>query len=205
MPFKKLHPHLKAFLDSKEITSPTPFQKASIPTIKSGTSVFCIAEKDLGKTTTLILTTLHKIKCEEFGTAPRAIVLVGSNDDALEIYEEFSKYTRYTDVRVYLADEKSHIDLLKSEIFEGVDILISTTKQMNKLLLLEGVNTTQVKILSIDDADFLAQGTSTADLISITQSIHKCQFVIYAEKMHPALKRLESNFMEHSRIVSISL
>jgi superfamily II DNA/RNA helicase len=203
MPFKKLHPHLKEFLESKKITIPTPFQKACIPAIKSGASVFCIAAKGLGKTTTLVLTTLHKIQCEEFGIAPRAIVLVESNDRALEMYDEFTKYTRFTSVRVYLADEKSHIDLLKSEIFEGVDILISTPKKMNKLLLLEGVNTTQVKILSIDDADFLTQGTSTTDLISITQSIRKCQFVMYAEKMHPNLKRFESNFMEHAKTLTI--
>jgi superfamily II DNA/RNA helicase len=93
--------------------------------------------------------------------------------------------------------------LLKSEIFEGIDILISTPKIMNKLLLLEGINTTQVKIFSIDNADFLTQKSSSSTLISITQSIHKCQFVMYSEKMHPTLKRFESYFMQHARTVSI--
>ncbi|WP_299667267.1 DEAD/DEAH box helicase [uncultured Polaribacter sp.] len=203
MPFKKLHPVIKEIIERKEITTPTPFQKASIPVIKSGANIYCTAPKNSGKTTTLILTTLQKLKCEEVGIAPRAIVLVANNESALQLYDTFLKYTKPTLLRLYVADEKQHIELLKSEIFEGVDILISTPKTINKLLLLEGVNTTQLKIFSIDDAEFLTQKSSTTDLMSITQSVHKCQFVIYAEKMHPNLKRFESYFMQHAKTIAI--
>ena len=126
MPFKKLHPTLKELLERQEITTPTPLQKASIPVIKSGANIFCTASKDSGKTTTLILTTLHKIKCEAVGIAPRAIVLVENNEKALEMYDAFLAYTRYSEMRVYFGDEKLHVDLIKSEIFEGIDIFIST-------------------------------------------------------------------------------
>jgi superfamily II DNA/RNA helicase len=203
MPFKKLHSDIKEKLESLEITIPTLFQSASIPVIKSGANIFCTASKDSGKTTTLILTTLQKLKCEAVGSAPRAIVLVENKEKALELYDAFLKYTRYGSVRVYLADEKVHVDVLKSEIFEGVDVLISTPKTMNNLFLLNGVNTTQLKIFSIDDAEFLVQKSSYTALMAIVQSIHKCQFVIYSEKIPPILKRFESSFMIHSRIVSI--
>ena len=203
MPFKKLHPIVKEILESKEITTPTLFQKTSIPVIKSGANLFCIAGNNSGKTTTLILSTLHKLKCEEVGSAPRAIVLVENNEKASELYKAFLQYTKRTSLRVYFGDEKEHIDLLKSEIFEGIDILITTPKIMHKLLLLEGINTTQVKLFSIDDADFLTKKNNTADVLAITESIHKCQFVIYAEKMHPTLKRLDDYFMKHPRTVTV--
>lgn len=204
MPFKKLHSNIKEKLESLEISIPTPFQIASIPVIKSGANVFCLASKDSGKTTTLILTTLQKLKCEEVGNVPRAMVLVENNERASELYNDFLTYTRHTSLRVYLGDEKVHIDTLKSEIFEGIDILISTPKTMRELFLLNGVNSSQLKIFSIDDAEFLAQKTTyTEALMTITQSIEKCQFVIYAEKMHPILKRFESNFMERSVVVSV--
>lgn len=203
MPFKKLHPYIKERLEDLEISTPTPFQKASIPVVKSGANIYCNAAENSGKTTTLILTTLHKLKCEEVGTAPRAIVLVENNEKALELYESFIKYTRRSSLRVYFGDEKQHIELLKSEIFEGVDILIATPKVLHKLLLLEGVNTTQVKIFSIDDADFLTQKSTTTEIMAITQSIIKCQFVMYAEKMHPTLKRFESYFMKHPKTISV--
>jgi superfamily II DNA/RNA helicase len=104
---------------------------------------------------------------------------------------------------VYFCDERQHIDLLKSEIFEGSDILISTPKIMNKLFLLNGVNTTQLKMFSIDDASFLNQQTPLTDVMAITQSLPKCQFVIYSEKMHPHLKRFESYFMKHARTITL--
>ena len=203
MPFKKLHSDIQEKLKSLKISSPTPFQSKSIPVIKSGANIFCTAKKDSGKTTTLILTTLQKLKFEAIGTSPRAFVLVENQEKASQLYDAFIAYTRYSPVRVYLADEKVHMDLHKSEIFEGVDILITTPKTMDKLFLFNAVGTSQVKIFSIDDAEFLVQKSSFSALMSITQSITKCQFVIYSEKMHPILKRFESHFMEHSRKVSI--
>lgn len=203
MPFKKLHSDIQEKLAYLEITTPTPFQSISIPVIKSGANTFCTASKDSGKTTTLILTTLQKLKCEAVGNAPRALVIVENKDSALELYNAFLTYTKHNSLRVYLVDEKAHIDLQKSEIFEGVDILISTPKTMNNLFLFNAVTTSQVNIFSIDDAEFLADKSSYTALMSFTQSINKCQFVLYSEKMHPILKRFKSNFMEHSKIVSI--
>ena len=74
---------------------------------------------------------------------------------------------------------------------------------MNKLLSLNGVSTSQLKIFSIDDAEFLVQKSSYTAIMSITQSITKCQFVLYSENMHPILKRFKSYFMEHSKTVTI--
>ena len=203
MPFKKLHSNIQDKLEVLEITTPTLFQSRSIPIIKSGANVYCTAPKNSGKTTTLILTTLQKLKCEAFGNTPRALVLVENKEKALELYDVFLTYTRNSSLRVYVGYEQLHIDVQKSEIFEGIDILISTPKTMNKLMLLNGVSTSQLKIFSIDDAEFLIQKSSYAAIMSITQSINKCQFVIYSEKMHPILKRFESYFMEYSRKINI--
>jgi superfamily II DNA/RNA helicase len=203
MPFKKLNTKIQEMLEQHEMTIPTAFQIKSIPVIKSGANIFCTAPKDSGKTTALILTTLQKIKFEAVGSAPRAFILVENIERAQELYDAFSVYTRYSSVRIYFADEKVHIDLQKSEIFEGIDILISTPKAMNKLFLLNGVSTSQLSIFSIDDAEFLAKKSSYATLLSITQSITKCQYVVYSEKLLPSITRLESYFMEHSRVVSL--
>tara|TARA_B100000795_G_C22803739_1_gene443467 strand:+ start:2558 stop:3169 length:612 start_codon:yes stop_codon:yes gene_type:complete len=203
MPFKKLHSDIKEKLESLEISTPTPFQKASIPVIKSGANIYCTAPKDSGKSTTIILTTLQKLKCEEVGSAPRALVLVENRDNALALYDAFIKYTRHTSLRVYACDDKLHIEMLTSEIFEGVDILIATPKTVCKLLLSEGLNITQLKIFNIDDADFLVSKSAYTDLMAITQSVYKCQYVVYSEKTNPMLKRLETNFMQYSKTVAI--
>jgi len=202
MPFKKLHTDIQEKLEELEITAPTPFQSKSIPVIKGGANVFCVASEGSGKTTTLILTTLQKLKCEAVGNSPRAIVLVENKERALEMYEAFLTFTRYKSLRVYVGYEQLHIDVQKSEIFEGTDILISTPKSLKKLFLVNGINTSQLKIFSVDDAEFLVKQSAYTDVLSITQSIKKCQYVLYLEKMHPMLKRFESYFMEYAKIVT---
>ncbi len=203
MPFKKLHPELLERLEQFEISEPTSFQKKSIPVVKSGANVFCVAPKDNGKTTTLILTTLQKIGYKAEGNAPRAVVIVENKTKALELYNTFLNFTKYSNVRVYVGYEELHIDIQKSEIFEGIDILISTPKTLNKLFLLNGVSTSQLKLFSIDDADFLLQKSDGSAIISVTQSIEKCQYVLYSETIHPKLKRFESYFMERAKMVKI--
>jgi len=202
MPFKKLHADIREKLTAFQITTPTPFQSNSIPVIKSGINVFCTAPENSGKTTTLILTTLQKLKCEAVGNAPRAVVLVENKEKALAIYDTFLTYTKHTSLRVYVGYEQLHIDVQKSEIFEGIDILISTPVTMNKLFLTNGLSVSQLKIFSIDDAEFLVQKSDYSALMSITSSVEKCQYVLYSDEMHPILKRFESYFMEYSKIVT---
>ncbi len=201
MAFKKLHPAIQEKLSFLEFETPTAFQSKSIPVIKSGANVFCIAPKDTGKTTTLILTTLQKLKYEASGNAPRAVVLVENTKRVLELYEAFLLFTKRSSLRIYASHEALHIDMQKSEIFEGVDVLISTPKMLNKLFLANGVHTSQIKLFSIDDAEFLSLETPYTAMMAITQSIQKCQYIIYTEKLHPKLQRFESYFMEYPKTV----
>ncbi|WP_310991971.1 DEAD/DEAH box helicase [Aequorivita marina] len=203
MPFKKLHPEIQEKLTQFEITTPTPLQTKSIPVIKSGSNVYCIAPKGSGKTTALILTTLQKLKYRAMGNAPRAVVLVENKDTALALYDAFLAYTKNSSLRVYVGYEALHNDVQKSEIAMGVDILISTPKSINKLFLTNGVSVTDLRIFSIDDAEFLSQKSTYSAIMSITQSIPRCQYVLYSEKMHPMLKRFESHFMEFAKVVKI--
>lgn len=201
MPFKKLHPEIKEKLAQFEITTPTPFQKKSIPVIKSGANVYCVAPKGSGKTTTLILTTLQDLKFEAEGMTPRALVMVENKEKALELYDAFLEYTQHKSIRVYVAHEGLHIDLQKSEIFMGIDILIATPKSMKQLFLTNGIGIGQLRIFSVDDAEFLADRHAYSAIMSIAQSIKKCQYVLYSEKMDPMLKRLESHFMVYAKKV----
>ena len=201
MPFKKLNPDIQEKLVALEITTPTPFQSESIPIIKSGANVYCTAPKDGGKTTTLIITTLQKLKCRAVGNAPRAVVLVENKEIAMHLYDAFLFYTKHTSLRVYVGYEELHNDVQKSEIAMGVDILISTPKSMNKLFLTNGVSIADLKIFSVDDAEFLVQQSTYKAIMSITQSIQKCQYVLYSEKMHPMLERFKDYFMTYSKVV----
>ncbi|TVZ14311.1 DEAD/DEAH box helicase [Maribacter sp. MAR_2009_72] len=203
MSFKKLHPHLKEAFERLKVEGPTPFQEKGIPVIKSGANVYCIAPNGSGKTTALILTTLQKIKCSALGNAPRALVLVEDKERVIEMHDAFQEYVKYTDVRVYMGYKELHVDIQKSEIFEGIDILITTPTNLHKLFLLNGVSTSQLQICSIDDGEFLKQKSEYNAMLAISQSIFKCQYVLYAEQMNTMLQRFEDHFMERARKVKL--
>ncbi|MBU2902684.1 DEAD/DEAH box helicase [Maribacter dokdonensis] len=202
MAFKKLNPHLLERLTALAIEKPTSLQKKSIPVIKSGANVYCYGPKESGKTTALILTTLQKLQCKAEGNAPRAVVVVENKEKVLELYDKFFEYTKYTDMRLYASYKELHIDIQKSEIFEGIDVLITTPTTLHKLFLLNGVSTSQLKICSIDDGDFLIQKSDYTAMVTVSQSIKKCQYVLYAEKLSPKLERFEDFFMERAQYVS---
>lgn len=202
MAFKKLNPHLLERLTALAIEKPTSLQKKSIPVIKSGANVYCYGPKESGKTTALILTTLQKLQCKAEGNAPRAVVVVENKEKVLELYDKFFEYTKYTDMRLYASYKELHKDIQKSEIFEGIDVLITTPTTLHKLFLLNGVSTSQLKICSIDDGDFLIQKSDYTAMVTVSQSIRKCQYVLYAEKLSPKLERFEDFFMERAQYVS---
>lgn len=201
MVFKKLHTDILEALERLQIDSPTPLQTTSIPVIKSGINVFCIAPKGSGKTTSMIVTTLQKLKCKAEGNAPRALVIVENKSKVLELYDAFLNYTKYTSLRVYASYEQLHIDVQKSEIYMGIDILITTPKTIQKLFLTNGVSVGALKICSIHDAKFLLQQNTFTSLTTTAESIKKCQYVVYSDELHPKIKRLQNFFMEGARII----
>ena len=141
------------------------------------------------------------MNCEATDHAPRAVILVENKEKALELYDRFLLYTKHTSLRVYVGYKELHIDIQKSEIFEGIDILITTPTNLHKLFLTNGVSTSQLQLCS--DADFLTRHSEYTAMITITQSIMKCQYVLYAEKLAPKLKRFEDYFMERATYVNV--
>lgn len=203
MPFKKLHASLKEALERLQIESATPFQQNAIPKIKSGTNVFGIAPKESGKTTAMIINTLHKLQCKAEGDAPRAVIIVENKKEAIELHSKFIEFTKYTDLRVYMGYEELHIDVQKSEIYMGIDILITTPKNIHKLFLTNGVSISQLKIFFVDDAEFLLQRKELTSLTTTSESIKKCQYVIFSEKLNPRLEKLKDYFMTNSAVIKI--
>ena len=76
MSFKKLIEPLKETIESKGFTEPLPFQKAILSKIKGGASLFGIGPTGCGKTTTIILSVIQKLKGVAVEDAPRALIFV---------------------------------------------------------------------------------------------------------------------------------
>ncbi|MDX1348634.1 MAG: DEAD/DEAH box helicase [Putridiphycobacter sp.] len=202
MSFKKLNPELLAVMTEKGIQTPNDFQANFFPLMKQGVDLFGIGPKGCGKRTALILTVLHKLQFKAEEDAPRAIILVKDKAEALALEEAFLSYIKYkTDLRVYAAYEEKMIEHQKDEIYFGVDILISTVKRFSKLYFLNCINVNLCQTFCVYKADFIIRKDFHTDIVRISESLTKCQHIVFAESFHPKLEILHELIMPKARIV----
>lgn len=195
MPFKKLKPLLKDILEHLNMEEATPFQKSVIPKIKSGANVFAIGPENSGKTTTLILTTLQKIKDYEKHDNPRVLVFVKDKATALALQEKFEVFTQHMNLTIYSVYQEQDVQVQKDTIYEGVDIVIGTARRLTKLYLMNGINLNDMNMLIIEDANLLPRIDFAADIVRISESFPKCQYIVFSTDYDEKLKSLRNSFM----------
>jgi len=203
MPFKKLIDPLQEALKKQGFETPLPFQKKTLSKIKSGSHLFGIAPKGSGKTTALILGVIQKLNGEAFEDAPRAIIFVRDKEAVLELESEFKKFTAKTDLRLYGVYEEHNIDVQRDELFNGIDILITTPKRFNKLFFMNNVNVRQLQMFIVDDAEFLFRGTHLSDVSRLPESLERCQYLVFSTKYDERFDRWQEKFMFHPQMVSM--
>jgi superfamily II DNA/RNA helicase len=203
MPFKKLNTPLKEALERLEIEVPTPFQKKSISKIKSGANFYGIAPEGAGKTTAMIISTIQQLESEAYMDAPRALIYVKDKESALDLEQKFKEFTRYMDLRIYCAYDEQNIDHQKDDIYAGVDIVIATPKRINKLFSITGINLGELQLMILEDAHDLLQRSAYEAIYRVSQSITKCQYLVFTENMTQKLEKLEETFMKNAVKVTI--
>ena len=204
MPFKKLNTPLKEALERLNIETPTAFQKKSISKIKSGANFFGIAPEGAGKTTAMIISTIQKLGSTAYMDAPRALIYVENKESALELEARFKEYTRYMDLRIYCAYDEQNIDHQKDDIYYGVDIVIATPSRINKLFSITGIHLGELQLMILEDANDLLKRTANNAIFRISQSVSKCQYLVFAENWDSKIEKLEETFMSNAIKVTVN-
>jgi superfamily II DNA/RNA helicase len=201
MSFKKLHPLLKESLENAGFETSNAFQKKVLPIVKGGSDAYVIAPKGSGKTTALIIATIHKLKAEAFEDSPRAIITVKDKADALALKDEFERFTKNTDLRVYALYDEYDIEKQKTEVYYGQDIVIATPSRLSKLYFLNGIHLGEVQLFVIKDADYLGRNNAYNHILRLSESVTKCQFLIIADAMNSKIQNYQNNFMSNAHII----
>ncbi|MFC0605304.1 DEAD/DEAH box helicase [Winogradskyella pulchriflava] len=203
MSFKKLHPLLKESLENAGYETSNAFQKKVLPTLKGGASAYVIAPKGSGKTTALIIATIHKLKAAAFEDSPRAIIVVRDKADALALKEEFERFTKNTDLRVYALYDEYDIEKQKEEVYYGQDIVIATPARLSKLYFLNGIHLGEIQLFAIEDADYLGRNNAYNHILRLSESLSKCQYVIIADEMNSKILNYQNSFMNNAHLVKV--
>lgn len=194
MSFKKLIEPLKDSLKAHGIEKPNALQTKILSKIKGGSSLFVIAPKNAGKTTSIVISVINKLK-NEFEDAPRALIFVKDKQAALDLAELFNTYKRGTDLRVYCAYDEHNLELQREEIYLGTDIVIATPKRLNRIFYLNGINLNKLQMCIVEDAEFLFRNNNFAEVTRTPESIGKCQYLVFSDKFDNRFERWQESFM----------
>jgi len=197
---KKLDIQLNESLADNGFTEPTELQKVSIPKIKSGRDLICIAPDKSGKSLTVVVTVIQFLK-SSLDDVPRAIILVPDKDHGQILLDEFNRIGNYTDLRIHLACDDGKIDVQKDQIYLGADVVIGTAKRLNKIYSLYALNLNSVRVFFIDDANEVIKSMTYAQIDRLAESLPKVQKVLFASEMTEWLDRFASDFMNTQEII----
>jgi ATP-dependent RNA helicase RhlE len=200
---EKLDIQLIESLKENGFTESTELEQICIPRIKSGRDLLCIAEKGSGKSTTLIVSVLQRLK-SELEDNPRAVIVVADKERALEMKNEFSRLGEYTDLRVHTACDDEKIDVQKDKIYMGTDVVIGTAKRLNQIYTLYALNLGVVKIFAIDDAELVIKNLNYLQLDRLARSLPKSQKVVFAHTLTDWVERYADEFMNNDEIIEIA-
>lgn len=199
---KKLDPQLQESLNAAGFTAPTELEQICIPKIKSGLDLLCIAPDKSGKTTSIVISILQRLK-SSLDDNPRAIVLVPDVDRANEMKAKFDLLGEYTDLRVFTACEDGKVDDQKDKIYMGSDVVIGTPKRMNQIYSLYALNLTATKIFVIDDAGELIKSFNYPQIDRLSESLPKVQRVVFTTQITEWIERFASQYMNIQEVIEV--
>ncbi len=143
---------LQKALDELGLETPTPIQLKSMPVITSGRDMMGIAQTGTGKTFAYLLPILKQWKFAPTHT-PRVVIIVPTRELVVQVVEEVEKLTQYMSVRTLGIFGGVNINTQKTNVYQGVDILVGTPGRMMDLALDNVVRFDELQKLVIDEFD----------------------------------------------------
>lgn len=199
---EKLNKNLAKSLQENQFAEPLPLQATAIRKINSGSDVIVEAPAGSGRSTTIVISTLHKLQAS-FEDAPRALIIVAGKEEAIAMKEQFSLLGAYTDLRVHAAHEGEKIDKLAESIYFGSDVVIGTPGRVLELYFKKNLNINKIKLFAIDDAEMMIKNANQGQIDRLALSLPKCQHLVFTSDHSAKVERLIEKFIIAPQIVSV--
>ena len=159
MEFQQLsiHPTILKALAQEQYVTPTPIQQKAIPPAILGRDLLGCAQTGTGKTAAFAVPILQRLYNKPIPLQSRrpirALILTPTRELALQIYESFLAYGRYTGLKTAVIFGGVAQGPQEQNLRRGVDILVATPGRLNDLIGQGLVNLGSVEVLTLDEAD----------------------------------------------------
>lgn len=203
MEFRELgiDPDLLRALDDEGYTIPTPIQEKAIPAAISGRDVLGLAQTGTGKTCAFAVPILQKLKNEERlpGFPPiRSLILTPTRELAIQIYDSFVEYAKYTDIRCALVYGGVSQYTQIEQLGDGVDVLVATPGRLNDLCGQGYIDLADIEIFVLDEADRMLDMGFIDDVRRIIKRMgdREMQTLLFSATMPKEVKSLVEELLD---------
>ena len=211
MQFKDLKlnkPILKA-ISEKKYEVPTPIQEYTIPLILDKKDVIASAQTGTGKTAAFALPILQMLYDKQnegkSGKKTRALIVSPTRELAIQINENFNRYSKYTNLKSAVVFGGASIDPQKEIIKKGIDILIATPGRLLDLHKQDVINLSFIETLVLDEADLMLDMGFIDDVRKIERLCpSQKQILLFSATMPHKVVELASTLLTDPEKVEIS-
>ena len=189
-------------------TEPTEIQAEAIPKILRGMDLLGCAQTGTGKTAAFAAPTLQLLGRERGPSGKkriRALVVTPTRELALQIYESFRAYGRYTRQRACVIFGGVSQKPQETELKKGVDILVATPGRLNDLISQKIVDISGVEILVLDEADRMLDMGFLNDVKKIIAKVPaKRQTLLFSATMPKDIAEMADSILTNPAKVSVT-
>ncbi len=200
----KFNKQLTSSLEAAGINEPFEAQRKALKRVNGGQNLIIRGPDGSGKTTTLILGVLHRLKYPQ-DEPPRALILVPDKLSALQLTERFEVLGKNTGIRCMTLVSGLSIEGQKDMLAEGTDIVIGTPDRVQAVYYKSGLNINKLQLFILDDADLLIRQGFQTPIIQLADSMNKCQRIVFSSVYHQKLENMLDRVLPLAELVEFEL
>jgi len=168
---------------------PTPIQAGAIPRILEGRDVIGSAQTGTGKTAAFALPILSRLGSH--APQPRCLILEPTRELAVQTFENFEKFARFTNLRIGLIYGGVGYGKQRDDLKRGLDVIVATPGRLLDHLGEGAARLDGVKFLVLDEADRMLDMGFLPDVRRIVLKCGKPrQTSLFSATIPPAIETL---------------
>jgi ATP-dependent RNA helicase RhlB len=196
-------------LNETGLTYCTPIQAQTLPVSLNGKDVAGQAQTGTGKTAAFLVTVFARLiaQCERKGNAPLAMIVAPTRELAFQIYDEAKNIGRFINFRVITV--VGGVDYAKQaeQLRQGTDIVIGTPGRIIDFFKQGVLDTRDVKIVVVDEADRLLDLGFAKDMRFILKKLppyQTRQSLLFSATLSYRVMELTYDFMNLPEFISVT-
>jgi ATP-dependent RNA helicase DeaD len=183
--------------------TPSPIQRATIPTLLSGRDVVGMAQTGTGKTAAFALPILERLDMSR--KKPQALVLAPTRELALQVAEAFESYAaRMKGVHLLPVYGGQGYGVQLSALRRGVNIVVGTPGRVMDHLAKGTLDLSELDYLVLDEADEMLKMGFAEDVEQIlSQTPEDKQVALFSATMPPQIRRIAQQYLRDPEEISV--